>query len=117
MSQELADESIAVTEAKFPKPRNHLPHFWAETVDAPSEKIELTWAAVGEVVLMPGQLGESYSYGVASTLAPAGEARLTVNGVQAAGATHATEREGRPFGTSCLTFSESWTEPQSNPKL
>ena len=40
---------------------------------------------------------------------PAG-ARLTSNGVQAAGLPWPREREGRPFSTCALAFSESWTE-------
>ena len=40
------------------------------------------------------------------------EARLTINGVQAAGQAWPTERGGGTYGsTSCLAFSESWTEP------
>ena len=35
---------------------------------------------------------------------------LTVDGVQAAGKPVPIEREGRPFSTCCLAFSESWTE-------
>jgi hypothetical protein len=43
-------------------------------------------------------------------LVPALGARLTVDGVQAAGSAAALEREGRPFSTCALAFSESWTE-------
>jgi hypothetical protein len=41
---------------------------------------------------------------------PALGARLTVNGVQAQGCPFPTVREGRPFSTCALAFSESWTE-------
>jgi hypothetical protein len=41
---------------------------------------------------------------------PALSARLTVNGEQAAGQPWKREREGRPFSTCALAFSESWTE-------
>jgi hypothetical protein len=43
-------------------------------------------------------------------LIPALGARVTVNGVQAKGNAFATQREGRPFSTCALAFSESWTE-------
>jgi hypothetical protein len=43
-------------------------------------------------------------------LIPALGARLTRNGVQATGRPFATTREGRPFSTCALAFSESWTE-------
>ena len=52
---------------------------------------------VGDGLLMHAQPGESYSYGVASVLAPAGEARLTVNGVY------------RPAGARALPF--GWQPP------
>jgi len=43
-------------------------------------------------------------------LVPALGARLTVDGVQARGLPWKREREGRPFSTCALAFSESWTE-------
>ena len=36
--------------------------------------------------------------------------RLTVNGEEAAGKPWPLQREGRPFSTCALSFSESWTE-------
>jgi len=48
-------------------------------------------------------------YGVCTVLIPALGARLTRNGVQATGRPFATQREGRPFSTCALAFSESWT--------
>ena len=49
-------------------------------------------------------------YGVCTVLIPALEARLTVNGAPAKGRPFPTQREGRPFSTCALAFSESWTE-------
>jgi len=43
-------------------------------------------------------------------LIPALGTRLTMNGQQARGKSWARQREGRPFSTSALAFSESWTE-------
>ena len=107
----LADTSIPVVEASFATPKNMLPHYWQETLTADSEVIQMTWGNVGEPLLMNNAPGTTYSYGVCSNLIPAAEARLTINGIQATGSTWALERDGRPFGTSCLAFSESWTEP------
>jgi hypothetical protein len=47
---------------------------------------------------------------VCTLLIPALGARLTVSGVQAVGQPWPREREGRPFSTCALAFSESWTE-------
>ncbi len=49
-------------------------------------------------------------YGLCTVLVPSLGARLTVNGVDAAGKPWPREREGRPFSTCALAFSESWTE-------
>ena len=57
------------------------------------EQIVLTWYQIGDPLLIPA-LG----------------ARLTRNGVEAAGRPWPREREGRPFSTCALAFSESWTE-------
>jgi len=51
-------------------------------------------------------------YGVNTVLIPALGARLTINGKQAKGSPWKREREGRPFSTCALAFSESWTEPR-----
>src|SRR6266853_879595 len=48
--------------------------------------------------------------GVCTLLIPALGARLTRNGAEAAGKPWAMQREGRPFSTCALAFSESWTE-------
>jgi hypothetical protein len=49
-------------------------------------------------------------YGVCTVLIPILGARLTVNGAQAKGRPFPTQREGRPFSTCALAFSESSTE-------
>ncbi len=111
LNAELADQSIPVTEASFYKdgdPR----YFWTENVSAHDEEIALTWYSIGEPLLIhtqpnaePGRL-----YGVCTVLIPALGARLTRNGVHAKGKAWPREREGRPFSTCALAFSESWTE-------
>jgi hypothetical protein len=47
---------------------------------------------------------------VCTVLIPALGTRLVRNGVEAKGRSWPREREGRPFSTSALAFSESWTE-------
>ena len=48
-------------------------------------------------------------YGVCTLFVPAGGARLTLNGEDAPGKVFPRERDGRPFSTCALAFSESWT--------
>jgi hypothetical protein len=108
-----ADRTIPVTEAQFSKsgdPR----YFWTENVSARDEEISLTWYDLGKPLLIHTQpnADPGRPYGVCTVLIPALGTRLVRNGVVAAGQAWPTEREGRPFSTSALAFSESWTEGQ-----
>jgi hypothetical protein len=110
----LSDLSIPVTDASFYKegdPR----YFWTEGVSAHDEEIALTWYNIGEPLLIhtePNADPDRRPYGVCTVLIPALGARLTRNGVQAVGQPWPREREGRPFSTCALAFSESWTAAQ-----
>jgi hypothetical protein len=113
LNPETADTSIPVVDAQFTKsgdPR----YFWTEKLTARDEEIALTWYQIGEPLLIHTQPREDPSrpYGVCTLLIPALGARLTRNGVEAAGRPWPREREGRPFSTCALAFSESWTEPR-----
>ena len=105
-------EPMAVVDALFEKegdPR----YFWTERVIARDEEIALTWYEIGEPLLIhsaPNAPPLNRPYGVCTVLIPALGTRLTRNGVEAAGRSWPREREGRPFSTSALAFSESWTE-------
>ena len=110
LNAETADKSIPVTEATFDKsgdPR----YFWTETVIAHGEEIDLTWYDIGDPLLIHTQPGTDPArpYGVCTVLIPALGTRLTRNGVAATGQSWPRDREGRPFSTSALAFSESWT--------
>jgi hypothetical protein len=111
LNAETADRDIPVVDAEFRKsgdPRD----FWTERVVAPGEEILLTWYEIGEPLLIhtrPHEIPDR-RYGVCTVLIPARAARLSRNGVQAAGRPWPREREGRPFSTCALAFSESWTE-------
>jgi hypothetical protein len=112
LNPELKDTSIAVTDAEFSKtgdPR----YFWTERLKARDEEIALTWHDIGDPLLIhtqPNAQPNPRPYGVCTVLIPAASAILTRNGVQAAGLPWKREREGRPFSTCALAFSESWTE-------
>jgi hypothetical protein len=111
LNAETADAGIAVVDAEFAKsgdPR----HFWTERVVSRDEAISLTWHQIGDPLLIHTQPNEvpGRRYGVCTVLIPALGARLVRNGVQAAGRPWPREREGRPFSTCALAFSESWTE-------
>ena len=112
LNAETADTSIPVIDAEFSKsgdPR----YFWTENLVTHDEAISLTWYDIGEPLLIhtnPGEGGRKY--GVCTLLIPALGARLTRNGVDAAGKPWPVQREGRPFSTCALAFSESWTEPR-----
>ncbi len=111
LNLETKDPTIPVIDAEFSKsgdPR----YFWTEQIFAHEEEISLTWYQIGEPLLIHTQPNAEPGrpYGVCTLLIPALGARLTRNGVEAAGRPWPREREGRPFSTCALAFSESWTE-------
>ena len=111
LNSELRDPSIPVIDAQFSK-SGDMRDFWTERVDTSDEEIALTWYKIGEPLLIHTQpnADQARPYGVCTVLVPALGARLTRNGVAAAGQPWPREREGRPFSTCALAFSESWTE-------
>lgn len=111
LNAELRDTSIPVADAVFSKsgdPR----YFWTETISTLDDEIALTWYDIGEPLLIHTQPNAEPGrpYGVCTVLIPALGARLTRNGEQAKGRPWPRQREGRPFSTCALAFSESWTE-------
>jgi hypothetical protein len=111
LNAETADQSIPVTDAEFSR-SGDVRDFWTESLVTHDEEIELTWYNIGVPLLIHTQPNAvpGRPYGVCTVLIPALGARLTRNGVQATGRPFATQREGRPFSTCALAFSESWTE-------
>lgn len=111
LNPELADTSIPVIGAEFSKegdPR----YFWTERLVSYDDVVELTWHDCGDPLLIHTQPNQTPGrpYGVCTVLIPAHGARLTINGEQAAGRPFPRERDGKPFSTCALAFSESWTE-------
>jgi hypothetical protein len=111
LNPDTADQSIPVIDAEFSR-SGDVRDFWTESLVTHDEEIELTWYDIGEPLLIHTQPNATPGrpYGVCTILIPALGARLTRNGVQATGRPFATQREGRPFSTCALAFSESWTE-------
>jgi hypothetical protein len=111
LNAETADQTIPVTEAEFSR-SGDMRSFWTEHLYAHDEEMSLTWYDIGEPLLIHTQPNAEPGrpYGVCTVLIPALGARLVRNGVQAVGRPWAREREGRPFSTCALAFSESWTE-------
>jgi hypothetical protein len=114
LNAELKDLGIPVTDASFSK-SGDARDFWTEKLSAQGEEVAMTWFDIGEPLLIhtqPNQAPNPRPYGVCTLLIPALGARLTVDGKQAKGQPWKREREGQPFSTCALAFSESWTEPR-----
>jgi hypothetical protein len=111
LNAELADTSIPMVDASFTK-SGDVRDSWTERVAARNEEIVLTWYRLGEPLLIHTQPNATPDrpYGVCTVLIPALGARLARNGVEAAGRPWPRQREGRPFSTCALAFSESWTQ-------
>ena len=111
LNAETADPTIPVTDAEFTRAGDPS-YFWTERVISRDDEITLTWYEIGDPLLIhtaPEGEPEGRPYGVCTVLVPALGARLTRNGTEAAGLPWPREREGRPFSTCALAFSESWT--------
>ncbi len=111
LNAETADTTIPVLDARFSKSGDARTS-WTEQVVARNEEIRLTWHQIGDPLLIHTQPNAipGRRYGVCTVLVPALGASLSLNGKQAAGRPWPREREGRPFSTCALAFSESWTE-------
>lgn len=111
LNAETADQTIPVIDAEFSQ-AGDVRDFWTESLVTHDEAIDLTWHDIGDPLLIHTQpnAAPGRPYGVCTILIPALGARLTRNGAQASGRPFATQREGRPFSTCALAFSESWTE-------
>ena len=111
LNDQLSDVSLPVTDAAFDK-GGDARDFWSERAESHAEKVTLTWYDIGEPLLIHTQPGPppGRKYGVCTVLIPTLGARLTINGEQAKGRPFPTQREGKPFSTCALAFSESWTE-------
>ena len=111
LNAELRDLSIPVVDAEFSRDGD-VRDFWTERLQTNDEEIALTWHDIGEPLLIHTQPNAEPSrpYGVCTVLIPALGARLTRNGEFASGQPWPRQREGKPFSTCALAFSESWTE-------
>jgi len=111
LNPETADQTIPVVDAEFTK-NGDARDFWTERLETTEEEIALTWYRIGEPLLIHTEpfSDPARPYGVCTLLVPALGARLTRNGVDAVGQPWPRVREGKPFSTCALAFSESWTE-------
>jgi hypothetical protein len=110
LNAELADPAVPVIDAQFTK-SGDMRDFWTERVESRTEELILTWYQIGEPLLIHTQpnAAPDRPYGVCTVLVPALGARLSRNGIEASGRPWPRQREGRPFSTCALAFSESWT--------
>jgi hypothetical protein len=111
INAELRDPAIPVAEARFAKSGNAR-DFWTEGLEAAGEEIVMTWHELGDPFLVHTQPNSipGRPYGMCTVLIPALGARLTLNGVEAAGRPWPRNREGRASSTCVLGLCESWTE-------
>lgn len=112
LAPELKDESLTILDATFEKSGDPLKSY-SETITAGSDTIVCTWSNMREPMMLHTQPGTPAGrpYGLSTVFVPALEASFSINGTKAAGKAWPRDRDGRPFSTSSLAFSESWTEP------
>ena len=109
LNPDLLDLSIPVIDAEFTR-TGDFRDFWTERLDTDDEEITLTWFQPGDPLLIHTEPPAPRPDGVCTVLVPTAGARITRNGIHATGQPWPRMREGRPFNTCALAFSESWTE-------
>lgn len=112
LNAELANQDIAMIDATFSK-AGDARRFWTETVWSADDEVVLSWRDLGDPMLIhtyPSDEPGERPVGVCTVFVPALSAGLSINGEEAPGRAWPREREGRPFSTCSLAFSESWTE-------
>ena len=104
----LKDESTAIIDATFQKSGDPLKSY-QETITAGSDEIVCSWSNMRDPMMLHTQPGTPAGrpYGLCTVFVPALEASFSINGKKAAGKAWPRNREGRPFSTSSLAFSES----------
>jgi hypothetical protein len=113
LTPELKDEGIAIVEATFEKSGDPLKSY-SEIIRAGADELVCTWSNMRAPMMLHNQPGTpgGRPYGLCTVFVPALEASFSINGQKATGKAWPRERDGRPFSTSALAFSESWTEPR-----
>ena len=109
LNEQTANLEIPVIDAGFSK-SGDMRSFWSEIMVSHDDEVALTWHDLGDPLLVHTTPSDERRYGVCTVLIPASGARLTMNGSQARGQPWPREREGKPFSTCALAFSESWTQ-------
>lgn len=111
LTPDLKNENIAIIAASFEKSGDPLKRY-TETVRTSGGTIECGWSNMLEPMMLHTQPGTPAGrpYGLCTIFVPALEASFSINGKAAAGKAWPRSRDGRPFSTSSLAFSESWTE-------
>jgi hypothetical protein len=114
LNAELSDTTIPCADATFSM-AGDVRTFWTESIKSYGEDIALTRFDIGEPLLIHSQPNQipNRRYSVCTLLMPALGTRLVRNGIEAKGQSWMREREGRPFSTSALAFSESWTRSEA----
>lgn len=111
LTPDLKDETIAIIDASFEKSGDPLTAY-QETIKTGDETIVCSWADMRDPMMLHTQPGtpEGRPYGLCTVFVPALEASFSINGTKAGGKAWPRTRDGRPFSTCSLAFSESWTE-------
>ena len=102
------DLSLPVIEASFGR-MGDASSFWTENILSQSGDVSLTWHDFMEpFIIRPTGSAEPGSLTVYSLFIPAKQARLTINGQQAAGHPQPEDVDGQPSSSSALALSETW---------
>jgi len=88
-------------------------NFWIESIDSLNDSIQMNWHDICEpfyLKVAAGSFDTAPKLGVYSCMIPSNKAQLTVNEIPAVGSPYPELFDGHPTSSSCLAWSETWTE-------
>ena len=88
-------------------------NYWIESIDSLNESIQMNWHGIGEPFYLrvgAGFLETAPKLGVYSCMIPSSKAQITNNDIPALGSPYSELFDGHPTSSSCLPWSETWTE-------
>ena len=112
LNPEFGDPETPIIDSVFSSSGDGI-NYWIESIDSLNESIQMNWHGIGEPFYLrvgAGFLETAPKLGVYSCMIPSSKAQITNNDIPALGSPYSELFDGHPTSSSCLAWSETWTE-------
>tara|TARA_B100000959_G_C14706990_1_gene511218 strand:- start:37 stop:639 length:603 start_codon:yes stop_codon:yes gene_type:complete len=112
LNPEFGDPETPIIDSVFSSSGDGV-NYWIESIDSLNESIQMNWHGIGEPFYLrvgAGFLETAPKLGVYSCMIPSSKAQITNNDIPALGSPYSELFDGHPTSSSCLAWSETWTE-------